>query len=308
VNPSKKLIVVLGPTAVGKTKFAAQLAFTFNGEIISADSRQVYKGMDIGTVKDYEDYLIDGSRIITHLIDVIEPSKEFDLFQFTNLFKVAFNDISEREKLPFLVGGTGLYLSAVLQNYSLNKVDFNGVRAKELANYNTDELRDILLQKNRNLHNTTDMIHKQRIINAILVAEQNNREMTDNDEIHYLVLGISDEREVLKERIRERLKSRLKKGMIEEAKELLDYGITHEKLHFFGLEYKFLSQYLMNKLNYNDMYQKLASAIIKFSKRQMTWFRKMEREGIVINWLKNSELSKAESLILNFLEKYESSR
>jgi tRNA dimethylallyltransferase len=302
VNPSKKLIVVLGPTAVGKTKFAAQLAFKFNGEIISADSRQVYIGMDIGTGKDYEDYLINGSPISAHLIDVIKPRDEFDLYKFINLFKVAFNDINNRQRVPFLVGGTGLYLSGVLQNYSLNKVDFNSDRAKELTNLTENELKKILLSKNPSLHNTTDMVHKKRIINAILVAEQSGEEKEVYNEIESLVIGISDEREVIKERIRNRLKSRLENGMIEEAKELLDSGISHEKLRFFGLEYKFLSHYLTNELNYNDMYQKLASSIIQFSKRQMTWFRKMEKEGIKINWIKNHEITKAESMIANFLE------
>jgi tRNA dimethylallyltransferase len=299
VHFSKKLITILGPTAVGKTKFASKLAYNFDGEIISADSRQVYIGMDIGTGKDYEDYIVNNTKIRTHLIDVVKPECEFNLYLFTRIFKNSFNEIIQNKKLPFLVGGTGLYLSAIIQKYHLNEADFNSNRAKELASFTEDELREILYKLNPNLHNTTDINEKARIIRAILVAES-EKNFEKNNDIDFLIIGLTDEREKIKERIRVRLKERLANGMIKEAERLIDSGITHEKLRFFGLEYKFLSMYLTGELNYNDMYQKLASSIIQFSKRQMTWFRKMEKEGIKIHWLKNNQLSEAEELIKSF--------
>ncbi|MCB0730766.1 MAG: tRNA (adenosine(37)-N6)-dimethylallyltransferase MiaA [Ignavibacteriae bacterium] len=298
---SNKLITILGPTAVGKTKFAAQLAYHFDGEIISADSRQVYIGMDIGTGKDYEDYIINDKKIPSHLLDLVKPHCEFNLYLFTQLFKRSYKEILEKEKLPFLVGGTGMYLSSVLQKYTLQKVDFNSPRAKELTTLNVDELINILQKTSHKLHNTTDLIEKERIIRAILIAEENEDEPEENLEIDHLVFGLFNEREIIKERIKNRLKIRLKSGMIEEVEQLLSSGITHEKLNFFGLEYKFISLYLKGELNFNDMNQKLASAIIQFSKRQMTWFRKMEKDGVKINWLKNADIEKAEILISNFI-------
>lgn len=295
-----KIIVILGPTAVGKTKFASLLAHKFSGEIISADSRQVYIGMDIGTGKDLEDYTLNNHTIKTHLIDVVKPQCEFNLYIFSQLFKISLKEIQQNNNLPFLVGGTGMYLSSVLQNYNLQEVDFNSKRAMQLEEYEIEELQKKLKEVNPKLHNTTDLVDRERLIKAILIAESKT-ENQDTIEINPLVLGISDDREIVKERIRERLKSRLKNGMIEEVEKLLTNGISHERLRFFGLEYKFLSMYLTNELNYNDMYQKLASAIIQFSKRQMTWFRKIEKEGVEINWLKNNELNKAESMINKFL-------
>ncbi len=300
MNFSKKLITILGPTAVGKTKFAAQLAYDFGGEIISADSRQVYIGMDIGTGKDYEDYLINGTQVRSHLIDLVKPNCEFNLYLYTQLFKKAFTQIIENKKLPFLVGGTGLYLSAVIQNYSLELVDFNSPRFSQLEEYPIEDLAKILLELKPELHNTTDLLDKERIIKAIMIAEKPKEDNAIDSPLDNLIIGITDEREVVKERIRNRLKQRLQGGMVQEVEELLKLGITHEKLRFFGLEYKFLSMYLAGELNYNDMYQKLASAIIQFSKRQMTWFRKMEKEGVKIHWLKNNQGNEAEGLITSF--------
>ena len=298
---SKKLITILGPTAVGKTKFASQLAYEFNGEIISADSRQVYIGMDIGTGKDYADYIVNGTRISSHLIDLVKPNCEFNLYLYTQLFKKSLNVIKEKKKLPFLVGGTGLYLSAVIQNYSLELVDFNSPRYNELEEYSTEDLAETLIKLKPELHNTTDLLEKDRIIKAIMIAEKSNDNNKTEDQLDYLVIGITDEREIVKERIRSRLKQRLQDGMVEEVEELLKKGITHDKLRFFGLEYKYLSMYLAGDLNYNDMSQKLTSAIIKFSKRQMTWFRKMEKEGVKIHWLKNNQQVEAKDLINSFV-------
>lgn len=301
MNFSNKLVVILGPTAVGKTKFAARLAYKFEGEIISADSRQVYIGMDIGTGKDLEDYNIHQSRIKTHLIDVVKPHCEFNLYLFTQLFRRSFEEIQNENHIPFLVGGTGLYLSSILQNYSLKYVDFNSQRANELEKLSENELIEILQSKTSTLHNTTDLLEKNRIIKAILIAENSDENEEGDLQIDSLVIGLSEDREILKQRIKNRLNQRLKSGMIDEVKRLLDEGITHNKLRFFGLEYKYLSMYLSDELSYNDMFQKLVSDIYKFAKRQMTWFRKMEKEGQNITWLNYNEIDRAENLISSFI-------
>ncbi len=299
----KKLIVILGPTAVGKTKFAVQLAQKFDGEIISADSRQVYRLMNIGTGKDLYEYEINQEQIPYHLINIVSPKEEYDLFSFQKDFYNCFTNITKKNKVPFLVGGTGLYIHSILNNYQLVDVDFNSKRGKELAKLETSNLLAILKMSASNLHNTTDTIDKERIIKAILIAENKQKKTRANIGFESLVIGIGDEREIIKARITSRLKKRLKDGMIEEVENLLSEGITFNKLDYFGLEYKFIGKYLQKQLSYNDMYQKLNSAIHQFSKRQMTWFRKMEREGIDINWLEFKELDKAEQLIKNFLSK-----
>lgn len=291
-----ELITILGPTATGKTKLATQLADYFNGEIISADSRQVYRGMNIGTGKDLNEYVINGKSINYHLIDVKEPTEEFSLFEFKELFQKAFQLVVENHKQPFLVGGTGLYLSSVLQNYSLSKADFE-THSKNLSGFSDSELIEMLKELNPTLHNTTDLQDRERIIKAIAVskAQQDNNE-TQN--INSLVIGVNLNRDEIKKRITERLKKRLdEEGMIEEVKSLLDSGISYDKMIFFGLEYKFIAQYLKGELNKNDMFQKLNFAIHAFAKRQMTWFRKMEREGVVINWIDGPDFNKAKELI-----------
>lgn len=291
------LITILGPTAVGKTSLSAKLANKFNGEIISADSRQVYKGMDIGTGKDLDDYIIDGVLVPHHLIDIISPEEEFDLYKFTRHFNTAFNEITSRKKIPFLVGGTGLYLHSVLTCYNLSAVDFDLPRANELKQLNEDELKDILINTKSNLHNTTDLIDKERLIKAILIAENSNEAQNEREQINSLTIGVKLERDEIKKQITNRLKERLQNGMIEEAEKLIEKGITHDKLQFFGLEYKYLSLYLQEEINYNDMYQKLNSAIHNFAKRQMTWFRKMEKEGIQIHWINGNNFTEAEKII-----------
>lgn len=294
-------VTILGPTASGKTKLAAKLCYKFDGEIISADSRQVYKGMNIGTGKDYDDYVVEGKKTPYHLIDLIEPTEEFNLFLFKNYFFSSINDIQSRKKIPFLVGGTGLYLSSVLQNYSLSKTDFDIDEFKKLNLKTIDELQNILFQIKPKQHNTTDLIDKERIVKAILVAksEEDKNEVNNKNEFCSLTIGINIEKDVLKKCITERLKNRLQSGMIEEIESLLQHGISFEKLNFFGLEYRYISLYLQKKITYNDMFQKLNSSIHKFAKRQMTWFRKMEREGIKINWLEKDDLKEAENLIKN---------
>ncbi len=298
---AKKLIVVLGPTAVGKTKFAVQLANKFNGEIISADSRQVYKLMDIGTGKDLNEYTINGKQIPYHLINIISPDKEYDLYSFQKDFNTIFTNILSKGKTPFLVGGTGLYIHSILKNYQLVDVDFNSARGKELSTFNTSKLLDILKLLENKLHNTTDTLDRERIIKAILIAENKSDRTTPKISFDPLVIGVGADRNIIKDRITIRLKQRLENGMIEEVENLLASGISFEKLNYFGLEYRFIGKYLQKELSYNDMYQKLNSAIHKFSKRQMTWFRKMAKEDVNINWLEFKELEKAKLLINNFL-------
>lgn len=291
------LITILGPTATGKTKLAAKLAFQFNGEIISADSRQVYNGMDIGTGKDLGDYKIENKQITFHLINILGPMEEFDLFKFQNLFYASFEDILKKGKLPFLAGGTGMYLSSVLQNYNLSKVEFPEEKINELQKLNLTELQNKLKVLGPSLHNTTDLLKKERVIRALIIAENSNKGTITGKQIQPLVIGISLPRNIIKQRITDRLKHRLDNGMIEEVENLLKEGVTFEKLNFFGLEYKYIGMYLKNELTYNDMYQKLNSAIHDFAKRQMTWFRKMEKEGVNIHWIDGPDYESAAELI-----------
>ena len=320
------LITILGPTATGKTKLAVQLADYFDGEIISADSRQVYRGMNIGTGKDLSEYSINGKHIPYHLIDVIDPTEEFDLYKFQQLFYNSFEEISKRNQLPFLVGGTGMYLSSILQNYNLSKADFENVE-QEYSSFSNEELRATIKELNPGLHNTTDLTDRNRILKAIAVAKTgshfdpdlsgeksvNSKEKdfsvtslprNDKEKVaNSLVIGVNLSREEIKKRITVRLKKRLdEEGMVDEVKSLMDSGISYDKLIFFGLEYKFIARYLKGELNKNDMFQKLNSAIHAFAKRQMTWFRKMEREGVVINWIDGADYNKAKQLIEKYIQ------
>lgn len=301
--PQYNLIVILGPTATGKTKLAAQLAYEYGGEIISADSRQVYRRMDIGTGKDYKDYVVNNTTIPYHLIDIAEPSDEYNLFRFRHDFYQVFNDVSARGKLPLLTGGTGLYIDAILKNYDLKKAEIDPVVYDQLDKENIETLRDKLLAMAPALHNTSDLIDKDRIIRRIIVLNarlESRKESPANEfgaEIKALVLGVKLERAIVKQRITRRLDERLQSGMIEEVQALLDEGITFEKLAFFGLEYKFVGEYLEGKSTYNEMFEKLNFAIHRFSKRQMTWFRKIEREGTVINWLNGPDFPGAKELL-----------
>jgi tRNA dimethylallyltransferase len=294
--PAFNLITILGPTAVGKTRLAALLAENFNGEIISADSRQVYKGMDIGTGKDLKDYIIEDFQVPYYLIDIIEPDVEYNLFEFLNDFKTKYNLITNHKKIPFLVGGTGLYLDAVLRNYSIKKAPVDEEYHNYLKTFTLEELQNKLKEVNPALHNTTDLLDKERIIRAIEITVNWEFEI-ELPEIISLVIGIRLERQMIRDRITERLRKRLDSGMIEEVKKLVDQGISFNKLNFFGLEYRYVGSYLQGKLSYNDMFQKLNSAIHNFAKRQMTWFRKMEREGIKIHWIGEASYEKARIII-----------
>lgn len=291
------LIAIVGPTAVGKTALAAHLAGEFNGEIISADSRQVYKRMDIGTGKDLSDYIVNGEQVPYHLIDIAEPSEEYNLYKFRTDFSISFKQIKERGKIAILAGGTGLYLSAVIQNYNLIKADDDIEFLNQLNSFSDERLKRLLLELRPVQHNTTDMIDRQRIINAICVAKAEDA-AGQPDPLKTFVLGINPGRKIVKERITARLKHRLKNGMIEEVQNLVHEGIDFERLNLLGLEYRYISLYLLGQLNYNDMYQKLNSAIHAFAKRQMTWFRKMEKEGVVIHWLDTPDFNMAKDLIV----------
>ena len=290
-SKSPALIVVLGHTAAGKTAFAATLAKKAGGEIISADSRQVYRGMDIGTGKDYNDYIVDGQRIKFHLIDIVDAGYEYSVFEFQKDFINTFHDISARNKIPFLCGGTGLYLQAVLKGYEMTGVPINEKLRNELSLKSDEKLIELLLTY-RNLHNTTDSIIRSRLIRAIEIEEykkNNPSQIIHFPEFTPVILGIKYSREERRRRITERLKFRLENGMIDEAEKLIASGITPEILEFYGLEYKYLSWYLKGKISYNEMFESLNTAIHQFAKRQMTWFRKMEREGLKIQWIEGEK-------------------
>ncbi len=291
-----KLIVILGPTATGKTKLAVHLANEFNGEIISADSRQVYKELNIGTGKDLDDYVVNGKNISYHLIDIVDPDDEFNLYSYKETFIKVYDGIVTRKKTPFLVGGTGLYLSAIIHNYELKKIESVSKEYLLLDSLNIDELKSLLLKFKPQLHNKTDLADKTRIIKAIMVAKARENILDKN--FYSIVIGIKLERTEIKKRITARLKKRLNDGMIDEIKKLVDGGITFEKLNYFGLEYKFIGMYLKGELSYNDMFQKLNSAIHGYAKRQIKWFRKMEKEGIKINWIEKNDFERAKKIIL----------
>jgi len=290
------LITILGPTATGKTRLAAKLAQRYRGEIISADSRQVYIGMDIGTGKDYNDYAINNTKINYHLIDIVRPDHEFNIFMFKELFAKTFSDIISRNKPPFLVGGKGLYISSIIQNYDLKKADFNSSRINELEQMEIEDLRNLLLKLNSQIHYKRDLFSKERVIKTILVAEAKEG-LKYFPKINSLVLGVNMNRDEIKKRITERLKKRLDEGMVDEVKRLLESGITFERLTSFGLEYKFISMHLQGKLSFDEMFQKLNTAIHQFAKRQMTWFRKMEREGVKFEWLNGADFDTACGII-----------
>lgn len=276
------LIVVLGPTASGKTRLGVELARRIRGEIISADSRQVYRGMDIGTGKD----LVEYGEVPYHLIDIRDPGGEFSLFHFQRECLVAMDDIRRRGTIPLLVGGTGLYLESILKGYRLVETPENQALRSELAGLSPELLRERFLRVASSVHNTTDLQDTVRLIRAIEIAEYGKgHESEPLPAITPLVFGIRWERSLLRKRITERLKERLRGGMVEEVERLHEAGISWERLDYFGLEYRFIGRHLQGELTRNDMFQKLNSAIHDFAKRQDNWFRRMERNGIPIHWL-----------------------
>ena len=286
------MITILGPTASGKTSIAAALASRIGGEIISADSRQVYRRMDIGTGKDLADYEVGGKHIPYHLIDIAEPGYKYNLFEYQRDFHTAYDDITSRGRTPVLCGGTGLYIEAVLNGYALSPVPQNQELRDSLSAKSLDELTAILKalkeQTGSNMHNRSDVDTVQRAIRAIEIETYNLQHPTPEREmpgISSLVIGVEVDRETRRRRISDRLEARLHEGMIDEVKGLLAEGVSAESLMYYGLEYKFVTEYVTGKTTYNDMLSRLEIAIHQFAKRQMTWFRGMERRGIHINWI-----------------------
>ena len=289
MNPAHdfNLLVVLGPTASGKTRLGVGLARALDGEIISADSRQVFRGMDLGTGKDLAEY----GEVPHHLIDILDAGEEFSVFGFQRLFFEAFGDIRGRGRLPILVGGTGLYLDAVLRGYRMVEVPENPALRAELASLSDAQLAARLKGLRPQQHNTTDLAERERLVRAIEIAlgeDEAAAKLPPLPALKPLIFGLSWERGELRRRITARLKERLAGGMIEEVAALHAAGVPWERLEYYGLEYRFIAQHLQGRLNKNDMTQKLAGAIHDFAKRQETWFRRMERQGVKIHWLEGA--------------------
>ena len=286
------LLTVLGHTAAGKTAFAAHLAHRIGGEIISADSRQVYRGMDIGTGKDYKDYQVNAKQVPAHLIDILDAGSEYNVYLFKRDFFRVFTDISDRGIMPVLCGGSGLYLESVLSNSRLLNVPLDPVLREDLDKKSYEELEGILKFYGP-LHNITDTGNRKRLTRAIEIARYQSEQSDlsgQEKELNSLVLGIRYERSIRRERITQRLRERMKEGMVEEVEGLLEGGVSPEKLDYYGLEYRFVGKYIQKELGYDEMFMKLNTAIHQFAKRQMTYFRGMERRGIKIEWLEG-ELS-----------------
>lgn len=281
------LITILGPTASGKTPLAASLAARIGSEIISADSRQVYRRMDLGTGKDLADYTVNGVQIPYHLIDICEPGYRYNVFEYQRDFLVAYEKIVATGKTPILCGGTGMYLESVLRGYRLIPVPENPDLRKALENYTLDELTE-MLSRYKTLHNTTDVDTVKRAIRAIEIEEyylHTDASEREFPQLDSLVIGVDIDRELRREKISRRLRQRLDEGMVDEVRHLLDEGIPAENLIYYGLEYKYLTLYLTGAMDYDDMVRGLEIAIHQFAKRQMTWFRGMEKRGVDIRWV-----------------------
>lgn len=287
-----KMITILGPTASGKTSVAVALANAIDAEIISGDSRQVYRRMDIGTGKDLDDYTIDGKHIAYHLIDIAEPGTKYNLFQYQHDFMTAYDDIRNRGKNVILCGGTGLYIESVLKGYKLAAVPENPELRKRLGNMSLEELTKILSQlkerNGNNMHNTTDVDTAKRAIRAIEIETFNGENASEAafvPTLDYIIIGIAIDRESRREKISKRLKQRLENGMVDEIRSLIEEGVNPDDLIYYGLEYKYVTEYVVGRLTYDEMFRQLEIAIHQFAKRQMTWFRGMERRGLTINWI-----------------------
>ncbi len=287
-NMNKPLIIVItGPTATGKTRLAAKTAAMLDGEVISADSRQVYRGMDIGTGKDLSDFNVDGRMIPYHLVDIADPGEEYNVFAFQKDFLRSYNDIIRRNKQVILCGGTGLYVEAAISRYRLPDVPENRMLRHRLDKMTMAELA-AMFGKIRQPHNTTDTTDRDRLVRAIEISlyEREHQDMLyDYPDFDIMIFALAFEREQLRQRITERLNKRLDQGMIDEVRRLLDAGVEAEQLMFYGLEYRYLTMFVTGQLTYNSMFSKLNTAIHQFAKRQMTWYRRMERKGFHIHWV-----------------------
>jgi tRNA dimethylallyltransferase len=288
--PNYDLIATLGPTASGKTSFAATLAYELDTEIISADSRQIYREMDLGTGKDLADYTVNGKQIPYHLIDIAEPGYKYNVFEYQRDFLNAYQSIKQKGRLPVLCGGTGLYLESVLKGYQLIPVPENPELRTRLAGKTLEELTD-LLSTYKTLHNSTDVDTAKRAIRAIEIEEYyatHDLSAREFPSINSLIIGVDIDRELRREKITKRLRQRLDEGMVEEVRQLLNKGIQPEDLIYYGLEYKYLTLYVTGEISFEEMFKQLEIAIHQFAKRQMTWFRGMERKGFKIHWIQAS--------------------
>ena len=285
--PNYDLIAILGPTASGKTPFAAAMAAKLNSEIISADSRQIYRGMDLGTGKDLADYTINGQQIPHHLIDIADPGYKYNVFEYQRDFLTAYENIKERGILPIICGGTGLYMESILKGYRLMPVPENMELREQLADKSLEELTYTLKQY-KELHNSTEVDTVKRAIRAIEIEEYyrvNPVPKREFPQLNSLIIGVDIDRELRRQKITKRLKQRLDEGMVDEVRGLLAAGISAEDLIYYGLEYKFLTLYATGQMSYKEMFTALETAIHQFAKRQMTWFRGMERRGFHIEWI-----------------------
>ena len=283
---------------------AAKLAFDLKGEIISADSRQVYRNMDIGTGKDLKDYVVDGRTVPYHMIDIINPEHEFNLFEYQKRFYEVFRELREKKKMPVLVGGTGLYLESVLCGYDMPEAPPDQELRVELKQKSAGELQKMLLALKPDLHNKTDLENSERLIRAIEIekARINMKQHSEKPDLDAVVFGLRWERSVLRHRITLRLQERLDQGMIEEVMRLYHAGLNWNKLESFGLEYRFVSHYLRGKITFDEMKSKLNTAIHQFAKRQETWFRRMEKRGVEINWLPNDDYILLKESVMKYLQ------
>lgn len=299
------LITILGPTATGKTKLAANLASLIGGEIISADSRQIYRGMNIGTGKDIDDYTINGQQVPYHVVDIVEPGVRYNVFEYMNAFSDAYNIIIQNENIPILCGGSGMYLDAVLRGYEMSKVPFNDELRNECANMSFDELID-RLKSYGPLHNTSDITSDERLLRAIEIADFQALNRVSSLELPKFTpinFGIKFDRDILKDRISERLRKRIDEGMIDEVKRLIRDGLHPDDLIYYGLEYKFITYYISGQLSFTKMFNQLNTAINQFAKRQNTWFRRMENKGVKIIWIDgNINMGDKLSVILSNLK------
>ncbi len=296
----KNVLVVLGPTASGKTRLGVRLARTFGGEVLSADSRQVYRGLELGAGKDLEEYAIDGMRVPYHLIDIVDLDVEFSVFDYQRRFFDVFETVSGRGRLPVVVGGTGLYLEAVLKGYHMADVPENATLRATMAKLPQEALVARLTALKPRLHNTTDLVERDRLVRALEIAQYSrDHEPEPAPELRPLILGTKWDRLELRQRIRDRLKQRLEAGMIEEVEGLRAQGVSWQRLELLGLEYRFIAQFLQGRIrNRNDLFQKLNSAICQFAKRQETWFRCMERDGMAIHWVERANFDMAKRVVL----------
>lgn len=300
------LICILGPTATGKTNLAANLAVLIKGEVISADSRQVYRGMDIGTGKDIDDYNVGDVSVPYHLIDIKDPGYEYNVYEFQNDFIKAYNKILQNNSIPILCGGSGMYLDSILRSYEMKKANINHELRNKLENKSDSELIKLLANKVP-LHNTSDTSSRERLLRALEISsaeEDNLKKLKFLQSIKSVNFGLLFERHVLRQRITDRLQSRLDNGMLNEIENLLEKGISKEELTFYGLEYRYLTLHVTGDISFTEMFDQLNTAIHQFAKRQMTWYRRMEKKGVRIHWIDGQlDMNEKISLILNVVSK-----